>query len=787
MNKVIVSSLLVWIFLLSGVDLCGQGIMEGWILDASGGPIPTAKVTLTPGEITLLSNEEGFFRFTSLESGAYELMVSMAGYEPQVIEAKASPHQVTTLTVTLSPLMDLDEVMIFDEHAKQEDMLSTDHLGQQELLRNSRGTFVTSLSRLPGIDAIQTGVGIAKPVIRGLAFNRVIVNDQGIKQEGQQWGADHGLEIDALGVSAVEILRGPASLQYGSDGLGGVINVLPDPIPDKNSVSGNFTAIGKSNNLHAGASAQLAFNRNDFWVSGRYTRQVFGDYRVPADTFVFQGFVLPLVDGYLKNTAGQEENIKVETGIRRKKSISRITASRFSLSSGLFSGAVGIPRSYALQPDGNHRDINLPSQQVTHDKIILNELFFLPNSHLNVNAGFQRNLRQEFGFPEFHNQPEIDRTNTLALQLDLRTFSGNLHYEREATPGWKQIAGLTLEKQVNRSDGWDFLLPDFETWRAGAFLILDRAVAGSRFRWNGGLRVDWGRNQSDFFQRYVWNSNKVIVDSLAVPTTNDVFVNGSGSLGMRYEWISDKLWLKANVGKSFRVPYPSETVSNGVHHGTFRHEQGNPELRSEQGYQLDLILDWVGTRFQGEVSTYFNYFDNFIYLGPSGKLSTLPEAGQIYRYQQNDVFYSGFEVSWDYQLSTVWALHQAIDYVWNYNLNTTLSLPFTPQPSILTELGWNPEKMGGGHAQVFGTLSHRYAFANGPNRVDRNERTTPAYQLIDASVGCTVFRQNKAMLDISLQGQNLLNAAYFNHLSRYRLINIPEQGRNVVVVLTLRV
>ncbi len=763
----------------------GQGIVHGWITTETGAPIHAAEVRLWPGAKVQLSDQEGRFRFTQVPAGPIEVEVSMVGHEVLHQALTLAAGQEVVLNYQLQPLLDLETVIIYDEHAKQESMLATDHLSHTELQRNSRGTFVNALTRLPGIDAIQTGVGIAKPVIRGLSFNRVMVNDQGIKQEGQQWGADHGLEIDALAVSGVEILRGPTSLQYGSDGLGGVINVLPDPIPLPNTVGASLIAIGKSNNLHAGASAQVQVNKNDFWVSGRYTQQTFGDYRVPAESFVFQGFVLPIVDGYLKNTAGKEANVKVESGLRRKRSITRLTYSRYGLASGLFAGAVGIPRSYALNPDGNRRNIDLPSQSVQHDKVIANQLFLLDKSHLNLNIGYQQNLRREFGFPEFHNQPEIDPNDNLALQLDLRTLSGNLHLEQDRGNATKLVFGISAERQHNQSSGWDFLLPDFRLWRTGAFGLIDHQPVDKKIHWSAGLRADIGQNQSDFFQRYVWSSNGRIIDSLSVPTTNDLFANASASLGMRYEWVKEELWLKTHLGKSFRVPYPSETVSNGVHHGTFRHEKGSPDLRSEHGYQLDVILDWDRPRFRGELATYFNYFDNFIYLGPSGQLSTLPEAGQIYQYQQHDVFYSGWELSWEWTLLRKLKLHQAIDYVWNYNIQTTLALPFTPQPSMLTEIAWEnaaPNIKGNGW---FVRASHRYVWANGPNRVDRNERTTPAYQLVDALLGWQGEAINTQM-EISLQGQNLLNSTYLHHLSRYRLIEVPEQGRNVVLSISMK-
>lgn len=770
------------LILLSAGLASAQTQLTGLVLDAQDEPVPFAAVWLLPDSTGVLTNTQGRFTWASVKPGTYLLRVSSVGYEPYAKKVMVSGEKKELRIRLETHQVLLEEVVIVDEHAKQEGMLTSEHLNWKELMQNSRGTFAQSLARLPGLDAINTGVGIAKPVIRGLSFNRVIVNDQGVKQEGQQWGADHGLEIDAFSVSRVEVLKGPASLQYGSDGLGGVINIFPDPIPAVNSVQGELTLLGKSNNLHGGASAKVAVNRRDLWLSARYSHQAFGDYRVPADTFLFQGFVLPIFDQRLKNTAGNEQNLRLEAGIRRENSISRITFSQYHLRSGLFAGAIGQPRSYALQPDGNRRNVDLPSQQVRHTKLLFNQTFFFGDDHLVVDAGYQQNLRQEFGYPEFHNQPEIDPANTLALQLILDSWAVNAHYEHKGPGNLTHIFGINTQLQHNRRSGWEFLLPDFDLWRAGAFYLGQYQPRNPRWQFSGGVRADAGQNQSEYFQRFVWNSNGVIVDSLSVPQLSALFANWSASLGMRHELVPGKSWLRAHIGKSFRIPYPSETSSNGVHHGTFRHEQGNPDLVSEQGYQLDLGMEWEGSRWQADVAVFASYFDNFIYLAPSGRLSRLPEAGQIFRYEQNDALYAGGEVSWSFDLGQGFTLRQVGEYVWNYNIDTRLALPFTPHPSVLSEIRWERKLPGSFAPEIRAALSHHYHFANGPLRVDRNERPTPAFQVMDAEVG-GVFQIRNYRFDWSLQGQNLLNAAYLQHLSRYRLINVPEQGRNVVLAL----
>ncbi|MEM9991623.1 MAG: TonB-dependent receptor [Bacteroidota bacterium] len=561
---------------------------------------------------------------------------------------------------------------------------------------------------------------------------------------------------------------------------------MPGNILPKNTLAGSVTSIYKSNNDHFGGSAQLGANLEDVFINARYSYQNFADYRVPATQFVYNNFVLPIENNRLKNTAGRKENISISAGISRTWGITRVLFSRYSLTAGLFSGAVGIPRSYTLFDDGNARDIDTPGQSVNHYRASINQSLIFGEDHLVIDAGFQRNLRQETSFPEFHSIPssQIDPNNTLALELDLETYSISAHYEDHITESLKAIYGVSGQWQNNRRGGFEFLLPDFRTFRSGIFTLLEKQVH-KNWLINGGLRFDYARNDSDYFRQNVWNSNEVVTDSLVAPASDRTFYNWSASIGSNWTLQNGRYIVKANLGKSFRVPYPAETVSNGIHHGTFRHEQGTLDLDSEHGYQLDASLSWNLEGFTGSVALYANYFENYIYLGPTfpAQFSPLPEAGQIFRYRQDDAIYMGGELEWTWQAFSFAQLHQAIDFVQSYNPETQLALPFTPQPAIRTDIRFesNAEML----EDAFLELTHQYHFAAaGPSRVDRSEQATPAYQLWGIGLG-TDLHVGKQVLECNIQVQNLLNTAYLAHLSRYRLLNIPEQGRNVVVNLKI--
>lgn len=761
--------------------------ISGFVLDENKNALPGANVLVLPDSIQTITNSNGSFSIDKSNIHSFELIISYIGYiTDTIIVTKETLHN-HDLKIQLKPSNTiLQTIELTEEHAKQEETLRAEHLHEDFFTKHLEGSFSKTLEKLPGISSINVGVGIAKPVIRGLSSNRIIVNHQGIKQESQQWGSDHGLEIDQFDVERVEIIKGPGSLQYGSDGLGGVINIMPDKILPENSYKGSLLGVYKTNNYHGAGSASLGLNITNWFVNARYSHQDFADYSVPDNTFTYNGFDLPILNERLKNTAGKESNLNLSTGLNKSWGITRLSFSHYSLKAGLFSGAVGIPRSYALTDDGNIRDTDVPKQEVDHYRVAFNQILYFGDNHLTFDIGYQHNLRREFSVPEFHSIPLSqleDPNDQLALELKLQTFSIASHFEHRFQDDWKNIYGANLQWQNNKRDGFEYLLPDFKTFRGGVYLITEREL---NHDWiiNGGIRLDLGHNNTEYFRQFIWDSNETIIDSLISPSTDDMFFNWSSSIGTSFSFPESNWTLKANIGKSFRVPYPAETVSNGIHHGTFRHEVGTPDLKSEHGYQLDLSADWNFKNFEGSLALYFNYFDNYIYLGPTfpARFSPLPEAGQIFRYRQDDAIYTGFEFQWSWEFAKNLFLDQAIDFVQSYNPKTKLALPFTPQPAIKTDFKYTPF-LSDLTEDVYFELSHQYHFAASGNlRIDRTENATPSYQLWGLGIGTTLNIGDQE-IQINCQVQNFFHTRYLAHLSRYRLINVPEQGRNIVFTI----
>jgi iron complex outermembrane receptor protein len=742
--------------------------------------LPGAEVyihELVKGTIT---DANGYFKFSGLKPARYHIHIKYMGHH--------SLHQYINLTKNnqefnfylRESFVELMEIVIESDPFKTgavEQSLTTQTVSSDFIIKNPGGTLMNSLIKLPGINAINTGVNIAKPVIRGLSFNRVIVTDRGIKQEGQQWGADHGLEIDQFDPEQIEIVKGPASLRYGSDGLGGVIIINNPYLATEGSIEGQVLGLYKTNNNLIGTSTMIKGNTNGFVFQGRFSTQDFGDYKVPADSFFYNGYILPIYNNRLKNTAGKERNLSGMVGLKKDWGYSTVTVSNYNQLAGLFPGAVGIPREYDLEDDGDPRNIDLPRQKINHLKIISNSNILLGGNWLEIDLGYQNNDRKEEGEPHAHGyQPEQE--GKLALGLDLHTYTANLRYNQVINNKANRVFGMQYQYQVNNFSGYEFLLPAYLYNTIGGYFHEQRSF-GEIITMNYGLRFDYAKIHVDEHYEPEFSTENPLDSMLRNPEINRDFYNFSGGLGISY-FPSHNINLKINTGTSYRVPTPNELSVNGIHHGTFRHEKGDPELDAERSWQFDLNFSYHIDRFLISITPFYNYYDNYIYLKPTSDFSNLPGGGQIFQYTQNDAVFLGGELFIDYHVTKNFHMELGAEYVANYNLDTQLPLPFTPPLSTVLDIEYKMPQLSSILTNAFVNLNTRFTAAQ--NRVDRNEKPTDGYVLLGFSLGTDIhIKQQHISLLFNIQ--NMLNTEYMNHLSRYRWLNLPEQGRNVSISL----
>ncbi len=754
-------------------------VIQGSVVDDHGHALTGAVVQQFETTNGVVCNNSGGFSLIIPCNHPVRLVVSFIGFGTMdtVIQHPSKTKKLQLVLETASAY--LHQLVVEDQRHQEHASIAHDELDQAALLENSQGTLIKSLEAIPGVQSINVGVGISKPVLRGLSMNRVVVNQNGVRQEGQQWGSDHGLEVDPFNPEKVEVVKGPSTLRFGSGSAAGVINLLPASIAPLDTVMGDFSAIYKSNNNHVGASGSVKWNRKNWFGIVRLSGQEFGDYEVPADSFVYNSYELPIIDQTLVNTAGKERALSAELGKTAHWGTSRLTYSFYGLQAGLFPGAMGIPRSYNIQPDGNTRNIDLPYQDVQHHKLTsLSDVMFKNNkTQLQLIFSGQQNLRKEFAEPHAHGSV---LTDSLALDLELTTLSAQASLKHHQNDKLRHEGGLQLTVQDNAVAGFEFLIPNYFASETGLYYVLDYEL-NSKTKLSAGGRVGHFFLQNE--TAVVFGTADANADGTAIRSNalEKQLVNWSAAFGLNRQ-LTKTQHLRFDLNKSFRNPSIAELASNGIHHGTFRHEKGNPNIGQEQGYHVDLGWEWRRNGLLIDVAGFSSLYSDFIYLKPTAFFSPLPEGGQLFEYTQNDAVFSGGELKFDWQINERWANRFSGDVVWNQNLETQLPLPFTPPARLQNELRyrlpWNKGKL------IWEAVAgYKYTFAQ--NRTDRNEPETPAYQLLHA--GCNFTFNTKALGAIRLTAtvQNLLDTPYFNHLSRYRYLNIPEQGRNVVVGLTV--
>lgn len=671
----------------------------------------------------------------------------------------------------------LDEVVVIADKAsllnktQTLDIISAD-VGFLSVNRGS--SLMNSLEKIPGVKSMQVGQGFSKPMIRGLAFNRVAVLQNGIKQQGQQWGADHGLEIDQYDVERVDVHKGASSLQYGSDAIAGVIVIQPMELKKKDGLSGSVLMNGASNNKLFGGSINTHYQENDKFIEGRATYQNFEAYRVPTKSFDYLGWTYPIHNKILKNTAGRETDLALRAGIIKDNYSSNILVSNVYAKTGFFAGAHGIPTEVDLADDGKYRSINLPYQRVNHLKVAFNQTVKLNAQHeVNFDLGYQNNSRKEFAEPHTHGGDELPDSN-LELALKLQTVSLNGAWVNQLSLNNKLTIGLNTEYQDNNIDGFSFLLPQFEQIVVGVYAI-NRFRLSDKMVVTSGVRYDYGHLKiHEFVDDHLADEYKERAAQLN-KNMGDVSFSTGASYALNPIWT-----MKMNLGKSFRMVTANELSSNGVHHGTFRHEVGDNTLKAEQSYQVDYSVEFK-KRFNGffdqlqiNTSLFGNYFPNFIFLNPTGEFSWLPDAGQYYKYEQSKVARYGGEVQIILDFANIFRFESSADYVYAKDMDSKYPIPFTPPFSLLNEFSINLNKLAC-FTQNRVALSYRYTDAQ--SRVSRNELSTPSSSVFDVSVqlGFPIFKQHTKLI---FQTQNIFNTKYYNHLSFYRNLDIPEVGRN---------
>ena len=673
----------------------------------------------------------------------------------------------------------------YQQRQAKKSALAVDVVDQDFLRKHFTGNFMQAMENIPGVQTMDIGSGFSKPMIRGMGFNRIAVLENGIKQEGQQWGADHGLELDAFNIGTVNVLKGPSSLLYGSDAMGGVIDITSPPVPSVDMLFGDVTLLGKSVNGTLGGSFMLGIKKSFWYAQVRYSEQHFGDYRIPTDTIVYLPQKMPVYGRKLKNTAGIERNIGFFAQYQRQRYKANYSVSNVYQKTGFFPGAHGIPDVSRVEDDGDSRNMELPSSKVNHLKVTTLQQYAWEKLVLSGDFGLQNNHREELSVFHTHygSQPVPEKDPDKELAFNLNTLSASVKVRFIGSSSWEHALGWDGQHQRNDISGYSFLLPEYYRSTTG-LLWLTTYKPNNVISVSGGMRYDYGyihisshedayladylRKQGydeEQVEHYKWNSHAV----------KKKFGDYSFSLGL--VWTpSERHMVKANVGRSVRLPGANELAANGVHHGTFRHEQGDTNLKSEQGWQMDASYNLRYNGFSISVSPFVSWFSNYIFLRPTGEWSVLPHAGQIYRYTGAEALFAGTEATIDIHFLRSFNYRISGEYVYTYNCDEHIPLSFSPPFSMRNTLTWQRKQV---------MLYAEWQSIARQNRVDRNEDRTPGANLFHLGGSLNIPIRGNQAIEITLTARNIFNTRYYNHLSFYRKVEIPEPGRNFQLLIKI--
>ncbi|MEP2274754.1 MAG: TonB-dependent receptor [Reichenbachiella sp.] len=746
MNKLLLSLLLFY----SSITF-GQ-VFNGQVKNAdTNKPIEFANIYIEETQSGTRTNESGHFKLDVSILTKMTLQISYMGYKTLVqhVDIKHLDNNVFQLEPSH---LQLDEVVIAVPGGKlgSENVVSIEQQSMVDLNFSSPPTLVMAITQIPGVEQISTGSGIGKPVIRGLTGNRIVVYSQNTRLENQQFGGEHGLGENALGIERVEVVKGPASLLYGADALGGVLYLVDERYTQEDKIEG-FAASGYTSNTK-GYKSSLGFkvnkNRIKWNLFGAYGNHV--DYQIPNDQRVV-------------NTRFNDISIKSALGYHRKNWVGNI---RYSF----LKNNIGIPEeaSYSSEVE---REMEAPYQEISQHIISLENTFYLGENEISAIVGFTSNRRKEIEEHHEHEEEEGEHEEEeeehdehgeaeVALDMLLNTFTYNLKSKFELSSHKTFLTtGVQGMYQTNENFGEEILIPDASTFDFGIYSVVNHSSEND-FEWQGGFRLDMRKLDTE----------TTVTEDGSILAFNETFTGFNGSFGVSKAW--NQLTLKTNVSSGFRPPNTAELLSDGVHHGSLRYERGNRNLESERAAQADLTFELNSEHFHIGVSPFFNYINKYIYLQPSTEII---EDFPVFDYDQTNAKLYGGEVSLHYHPHQIHWLHIESSFS-SVTAEDKYGDPLPLIPANRFSSKVKAEFNNEGWVE-FKNIFIEHVYKMDQDRVGLDETPSDSYGLLHAGINVeTPFQKGGLVWQIGVN--NILDNEYIDHLSRLKSDGIFNPGRN---------
>lgn len=717
-----------------------QQKISGIITNTQNEPLFNVEVYIEDLHKGTSTNEEGYYQLQNLPNTPIKITVAFIGFttETKIISLQ---NKETTLNFSLEEaVFKMDEIIVSTAFNKlqSQNVMKVEHESIKSLQQKGTSTLIEGLATIPGVSQVSTGTSIGKPVIRGLSGNRVLVYSQGVRIENQQFGDEHGLGLNDAGIQSVEVIKGPASLLYGSDALGGVLYFNPEKFAEANTLSSNFEQKLFSNTLGSNSSLSLKTSSENWKFIGRGSYNTHSDYKVSDGNRV-------------TNTRYNETDFKAGIGYQNSKisSVLRYNYNKLDL---------GIPED-GVAEQTKSKKTTYPKQGVYNNLLSLNNIFFFQNSKLAIDLGYIANDRSEF-----------EDSEITVLHMKLNTFNYNAKFHFPKFGKIESIVGIQGMHQTNKNFGEEYLIPNAVTNDIGVF-----GTGNYEWRLNvlqAGLRFD---NRTISTNQY-----GIAGEEGSFEAIDKAYNSFNASLGYKTS-ISDDLILRMNFASGFRAPNLAELSSNGVHEGTNRYEIGNSNLKTERNVQSDINLEYYTNHFEFFINGFYNHINNYIYTSPTGEIQ---DTNDVYSYIQNNAKLYGGEIGvhfhphpldWlhlESSFETVTGEKQNGDYlplIPANNSNNTIRTEFDIQ-NWLTD--------GFASINVSSTFNQ--------NNVSGFETASPSYSLVNIGFGGTL-KIGKTIFNFNLNATNVFDKSYISHLSRLKTDDINNIGRNLILGLNLNI
>ncbi|WP_284653794.1 TonB-dependent receptor [Flavobacterium terrisoli] len=711
-----------------------QNKISGTVSDKDNKPLSNVIVSIPEIHKETITNDSGNYTLNNLPTGNFKIVFSFIGYTTQTISVTIAEKE-TAFNITLEEsITHMDEVIVSTAFNKlqSQNVMKVEHQSLKALQQKGAATLIEGLATIPGVSQVSTGTSIGKPVIRGLSGNRVLVYSQGVRLENQQFGEEHGLGLNDAGVESVEVIKGPASLLYGSDALGGVLYFNPEKFANAGDFKVDFGQRFFSNTLGSNSTLGLKTSTEHwkFLVRGSYNTH--GDYQISDGDRV-------------TNTRFNESDLKAGIGYSNSSfsSVLRYNFNQLDL---------GIPEEGIAEQSTSHSTL-YPKQGVDNHILSLHNTFYFKNSKMDADLGYIFNDRSEF-----------EDSDLAVLHMKLKTLNYDVKYYLPKFGKIETIVGVQGMHQTNTNSGEELLIPDAVTNDFGIF---------------GTANYEWGKNVIQaglrFDNRNVTTENHGIVGEEgyfeAIDKSFDSF---NASLGYKTN-LAEDFTLRLNLASGFRAPNLAELTSNGVHEGSNRYEIGNANLKNEQNFQTDLNLEYKSSHFELFANGFYNHINDYIFISPNGNVI---DGNNVYDYVQANARLYGGEAGIHFHPHPLDWLHlySSFETVTGEKDNGD-NLPLIPANK------WNNTFRGefavkNWWKEGFATINIESTFAQ--NNAGEFETKTNDYTLVNLSLGgkMTIF---KSVFNLNLNANNVFDKTYVSHLSRLKSDGIPNIGRNIVL------